>query len=100
MRPMNLIKPPGMKRSDFLRLVSGGATLTAFLPPKLRAATRSKTYEPMEPVSIATWRFGLETTAEAMRVLTAGGSALDATEAGVKLCEADPKERSVQCVVK
>lgn len=92
---MNLKKPPEMKRSDFLKLVSGGAALTALLPPKLRAATRSNAYEPVEPVSIATWRFGLETAAEAMKVLSAGGSALDATEAGVKLCEADPKERSV-----
>ena len=69
--------------------------MTAILPSTLRAKDAARSNEYIEPVSIATWRFGLETTAEAMKVLRAGGSALDATEAGVKLCEADPKERSV-----
>lgn len=84
-----------MKRNDFLKILGGGAALSALMPNPLRAASGTEVHEPAKPVSIATWRFGLETTAEAMKVLKAGGSALDATEAGVKLCEADPKERSV-----
>ena len=88
-----------MKRSDFLKVVTGVAAATAVVPslanPFIKASSAKKTHEPLVPVSIATWRFGLQTTAEAMRILSNKGSALDATEAGVKICEADPNERSV-----
>lgn len=84
-----------MKRIDFLKILGGSTVLSAVLPGALRAGSMKHRNALTKPVSIATWRFGLETTAEAMKVLSAGGSALDATEAGVKLCEADPNERSV-----
>ncbi|MDP3927824.1 MAG: N(4)-(beta-N-acetylglucosaminyl)-L-asparaginase [Bacteroidota bacterium] len=49
----------------------------------------------IKPVVISTWRFGMEANEAAWKVLDSGGSALDAVEAGVKVPEADAKERSV-----
>ncbi len=96
MPAMNLKKRQVMKRSDFLKLMSGAAAVAA-IEPAFASGTASSVVsnEPVEPVSIATWRFGLETTKLAHQHLLQGGTALDATEIGVKLCEADPKERSV-----
>lgn len=48
-----------------------------------------------KPIVLSTWRFGIEANTEAWKVLSAKGSALDAVEQGVRLVEADPKERSV-----
>lgn len=48
-----------------------------------------------KPVVISTWNFGLAANAEAWKVLSAGGRALDAVEAGAKVPEADPTETSV-----
>jgi N4-(beta-N-acetylglucosaminyl)-L-asparaginase len=49
----------------------------------------------IKPIVISTWRFGVEANAAAWEVLIKNGRALDAVEAGVKIPEADPKERSV-----
>lgn len=48
-----------------------------------------------KPIVLSTWRFGLQANEAAWEVLKNGGRALDAVEAGVKVPEADPKERSV-----
>jgi len=48
-----------------------------------------------KPVLLSTWRFGLEANETAWQQLTKGAKALDAVEAGVKVTEANPKERSV-----
>ncbi|MCX7833332.1 MAG: N(4)-(beta-N-acetylglucosaminyl)-L-asparaginase [Ignavibacteria bacterium] len=48
-----------------------------------------------KPVVISTWWFGVEANKEAWNILKAGGRALDAVEAGVKIPEADPKVKSV-----
>lgn len=82
-----------LNRKDFIRIITG---VTAAIP--LLSFTRREfnvSSESIDPVSIATWRFGLKTTSKAMDLLEKGSSAMDATEAGVKICEADPKERSV-----
>jgi len=47
------------------------------------------------PIVISTWEFGLKANQEAMKVLTAGGSSLDAVEQGVRIIEADPTNNSV-----
>ncbi|MDD7885023.1 isoaspartyl peptidase/L-asparaginase family protein [Flavivirga sp. 57AJ16] len=49
----------------------------------------------VKPLIISTWKHGLPANEEAWRFLKKGSSALDAVEAGVKIPEADPKERSV-----
>jgi len=47
------------------------------------------------PLFISTWNHGLAANAEAWKTLEAGGSILDAVEAGVKIPEADPEVSSV-----
>jgi len=47
------------------------------------------------PTAIATWPFGKVATAKSGEVLRAGGSALDAVEAGIRVVELDPNEHSV-----
>ena len=58
-----------------------------FFPPK-----KSKTNK---PIVISTWDFGIQANKAAWEVLSKGGRALDAVEKGVRVCEDDPKERSV-----
>lgn len=83
-------------RRDFLRY-SGLATVFAPLAasslgceePAAAAAPARK------PVVISTWNHGLAANAQAWKTLAAGGRALDAVEAGVRVTEADPAVRSV-----
>ncbi len=48
-----------------------------------------------KPLVISTWDFGKGANAEAWKVLSADGRALDAVEKGVQVPEGDPKETSV-----
>ena len=48
-----------------------------------------------KPIVLSTWNFGLQANAAAWEVLKNNGKALDAVEAGVKIPEGDPNERSV-----
>lgn len=47
------------------------------------------------PKVISTWPFGIDANANAMDVLSKGGSSLDAVEHGVRITEADPTVTSV-----
>ena len=47
------------------------------------------------PLVISTWSFGMAANAVAWEVLSAGGAALDAVEAGIMQCEDDPDVDSV-----
>jgi len=57
--------------------------------------TQSKTIVSTKPIVISTWRFGIQANEAAWEILKNNGKALDAVEAGVKVPEADPNERSV-----
>ncbi|MBX7243808.1 MAG: N(4)-(beta-N-acetylglucosaminyl)-L-asparaginase, partial [Bacteroidia bacterium] len=59
------------------------------------SAEGSPTGKINKPVVVSTWRFGIEANQAAWSILNTGGRALDAVEAGVKIPEADPNERSV-----
>ncbi len=48
-----------------------------------------------QPIVVSTWDFGREANAAAWEVLTKGGRALDAVEAGVRIPEADEENQSV-----
>jgi len=48
-----------------------------------------------KPIVLSTWNFGLKANEAAWEVLSKNGKALDAVEAGVKIPEGDPTERSV-----
>ncbi len=54
-----------------------------------------KANAPRRPVVISTWAHGLAANAAAWEVLSQGGAALDAAEAGVRVTEADPAVRTV-----
>jgi N4-(beta-N-acetylglucosaminyl)-L-asparaginase len=48
-----------------------------------------------KPIVVSTWAPNVKANAEAWKILAAGGRALDAVEAGVKIPEADPTDQSV-----
>jgi N4-(beta-N-acetylglucosaminyl)-L-asparaginase len=48
-----------------------------------------------KPIVLSTWRFGIQANEAAWNILKSNGRALDAVEAGVKVPEGDPEERSV-----
>jgi len=48
-----------------------------------------------KPIVISTWNFGVQANGAAWEILKNNGRALDAVEAGVKIPEGDPTERSV-----
>lgn len=48
-----------------------------------------------KPIVLATWQFGMQANQAAWEILKNNGRALDAVEAGVKIPEGDPSERSV-----
>jgi N4-(beta-N-acetylglucosaminyl)-L-asparaginase len=48
-----------------------------------------------KPIVVSTWNFGIGANAEAWKILSKNGRALDAVEAGVQVPEGDPKETSV-----
>ncbi len=82
-------------RRQFLKLTALVSSVFAFNKSKASHLIESTTKKQIKPIVISTWRFGVEANAEAWTILSKNGRALDAVEAGVKLPEADPKERSV-----
>ena len=48
-----------------------------------------------KPVVLSTWNFGMPANVAAWEILKSNGRALDAVEAGVRVPEGDPNERSV-----
>ncbi len=76
-------------RRDFIRISAMGSGLLAAAPLSLGAQAVKK------PIVISTWNFGIAANAAAWKVLSTGGRALDAVEAGAKIPEGDPKETSV-----
>jgi N4-(beta-N-acetylglucosaminyl)-L-asparaginase len=86
-------------RKTFLKnAVIAGAGLLA--GEKILRADPSKKKKPLpikvnKPIVLSTWNFGLQANVAAWEVLSKKGRSLDAVEAGVKIPEADPTERSV-----
>jgi len=64
-------------------------------PAKEKKKEELKTLAVNKPVVLSTWRFGIQANEAAWAILAANGRALDAVEAGVKIPEGDPRERSV-----
>lgn len=82
-------------RRQFIKLGTLLTSLLAFNKGKAGELLTEHTTATVKPIVISTWRFGVEANAGAWKVLSNKGRALDAVEAGVKLTEADPSERSV-----
>jgi len=77
-------------RRHFLKL-SG---LLAALPAMSVNALTQKTHS-VKPLVVSTWEHGLPANQAAWRILSEGGSALDAVEQGVRVPEADPDVMTV-----
>ena len=83
-------------RRTFLKLSALGTAALAIKPLQSLGEIFPKTNaKSNKPIVLSTWRFGLEANAAAWEVLKTGGRSLDAVEAGVRVPEGDPKERSV-----
>ncbi|WP_224996293.1 isoaspartyl peptidase/L-asparaginase family protein [Cesiribacter sp. SM1] len=83
-------------RRNFLKFTALGTLLATGLYPVERAfATTLKKSRINKPLVISTWNHGLPANEAAWAILSKGGSALDAVEAGVMVPEADPQVRTV-----
>ncbi|MDB5250851.1 MAG: glycosylasparaginase [Flaviaesturariibacter sp.] len=82
-----------LDRRRFLRgsLLSSAALLLR----KTSVAAPAELPLKSHPLVISTWEPNKKANAEAWKILGAGGSALDAVEAGVQVPEADPTDQSV-----
>jgi N4-(beta-N-acetylglucosaminyl)-L-asparaginase len=76
-------------RRKFIQLSALGATALTAHP------LFAKSSEEKKPIVLSTWDFGIQANTAAWKILSAGGRALDAVEAGAKIPEGDPNERSV-----
>ena len=81
-------------RRDFIKTAAVAGVGLAFTGVKAESNLRFPT-KINKPIVVSTWRFGIEANAAAWEVLKQNGRALDAVEAGVKIPEGDPTERSV-----
>lgn len=82
-------------RRKFIKLSALTASVFAFSRSKALNAIENAEVKTVKPIVLSTWDFGIEANKAAWQVLSSGGRALDAVEAGVKVPEADPNERSV-----
>jgi N4-(beta-N-acetylglucosaminyl)-L-asparaginase len=81
-------------RRKFIKLSSISASLTA-LSASAMAKTVLNAPVASRPIVISTWDFGVAANKEAWKILSKGGRALDAVEAGAKIPEADMSNHSV-----
>jgi N4-(beta-N-acetylglucosaminyl)-L-asparaginase len=79
-------------RRKFIKLTALGASA---LPFANAAVAQPAAGNGAKPIVLSTWNFGLGANVEAWKILSKGGRALDAVEAGAWVPEADPKETSV-----
>lgn len=83
-------------RRDFLKWSALSASIFVFQKGKaLKRIESLSAPSAGKPLVLSTWRFGLQANVAAWEILKNKGRALDAVEAGVKIPEADPTERSV-----
>ena len=84
-----------MKRRKFISAVSVGALSAVVTKDLLAIPLKDKSENLNKPMVVSTWNHGIEANEEAWKVLSEGGSALDAVEAGVRITESDASNRSV-----
>lgn len=82
-------------RRNFLKLSAFAGAILPFSKSKAANLIGDAGKKTIKPIVISTWRFGVEANAEAWKILSTNGRSLDAVEAGVKIPEGDPEERSV-----
>ena len=85
-------------RRNFLKktaLATAGLAFTSFKNTSETVENKVTLNTVQKPIVLSTWNFGIEANAAAWEILSKNGRALDAVEAGVKIPEGDPNERSV-----
>lgn len=84
-------------RRKFIKTAALGSVAFALssFKTKIREVSESSLNKVKKPIVLSTWNFGLQANEAAWEILKNNGRALDAVEAGVKIPEGDPKERSV-----
>jgi N4-(beta-N-acetylglucosaminyl)-L-asparaginase len=85
-------------RREFLKttaLASAAIALQSFHQNSKEEENRFDDKPIKKPIVLATWQFGMQANEAAWDILKKNGRALDAVEAGVKIPEGDPSERSV-----
>lgn len=85
-------------RRNFLKtgaLATAALALQGFAKHTDETVEWNKNSKIRKPIVLSTWRFGIEANTAAWEILSNNGKALDAVEAGVKIPEGDPNERSV-----
>lgn len=79
-----------MKRRNFLK-----ASALTLASPLLASGDQKVKRNTQNPIVISTWNHGIPANEISAKILNAGGSALDAVEAGVRVTEADAQNQSV-----
>lgn len=83
-------------RRNFIKTAAVGSVAIALQSFTSKAENLAKPKSKTnKPIVISTWNFGVQANGAAWEILKNNGRALDAVEAGVKVPEADPNERSV-----
>jgi N4-(beta-N-acetylglucosaminyl)-L-asparaginase len=82
-------------RRKFVKLSAAGASLSVLSKQLLAHPLPTAPTAGGYPIVISTWNFGIAANQEAWKTLSAGGRALDAVEAGVKIPEADITNHTV-----
>jgi N4-(beta-N-acetylglucosaminyl)-L-asparaginase len=82
-------------RRSFIQKAAIASVAFALDPFKNIAAAPERNVAVQKPIVLSTWRFGIQANEAAWQILSKNGRALDAVEAGVRVPEADPNERSV-----
>ena len=83
-------------RRNFLKTAAAGSVALALQSFTSKEDNSAKPKGKInKPIVLSTWNFGVQANGAAWEILKNNGRALDAVEAGVKIPEGDPKERSV-----
>lgn len=80
-----------MKRRNFLKV----ATISIPLVQSSKSLLASGKTLKKNPIVVSTWDFGKDANAASWKILSAGGRAIDAIEAGAKVPEADVNNQTV-----
>lgn len=84
-------------RRKFIKTAALGSAALALssFKSKIEEVSEPSLVKVKKPIVLSTWNFGIQANEAAWEILKNNGRALDAVEAGVKIPEGDPKERSV-----
>ncbi|MEC4004667.1 N(4)-(beta-N-acetylglucosaminyl)-L-asparaginase [Flavobacterium sp. SUN052] len=82
-------------RRSFIKTATVGSIGLALTSFKEEEETEITQGNSNKPIVLSTWNFGIKANGAAWEILKNNGRALDAVEAGVKIPEGDPTERSV-----